>query len=147
MEGLYGLLADLVVGIHVGYVAFVIVGQVLIWAGWALGWRWVRNFWFRAVHLVMIGAVVFEELSGIRCPLTVWEEALRELAGQPVTGESFLGRALHWMLFYEAPGWMFRVGYLTTGALVLGTFVLCPPRRPFGRRRGRLAQMRGPTRA
>ena len=147
MAGVYGFLADLVVAVHVGYVAFVIVGQFLIWAGWARGWAWVRNFWFRATHLVMMLAVVVEELFDIRCPLSVWEEYFRELAGQPVTGQTFLGRLLHWVLFYDAPGWVFRVGYLTAGALILATFILCPPRRPFARRPARPAQVGGPTRA
>lgn len=39
METLYGAVADLIVVIHVGYVAYVIVGQILIWRGWAIGWR------------------------------------------------------------------------------------------------------------
>ena len=28
-------------------------------AGAVLGWRWIRNFWFRLIHLGMIGLVVF----------------------------------------------------------------------------------------
>ena len=74
------------VAIHVGYVGYVVLGQLLIWVGWALGWKWVRNFWFRATHLLAIAVVAYEELMDIRCPLTVWEEHFRELAGQPVTG-------------------------------------------------------------
>src|SRR5215216_1255065 len=77
---MYGFLADLMVAVHVGYVGYVVVGQLLIWLGWALGWKWVRNFWFRATHLLAIGIVAYEEVMGIRCPLSVWEEHFRELA-------------------------------------------------------------------
>jgi len=129
----YGFLADLMVAIHVGYVAYVVVGQLLIWAGWALGWPWIRNFWFRATHLLAIAVVAFEQVFQIRCPLTVWEEHFRELAGQPTTGETFLGRLLHSLIFYDFQPWVFTVIYMTTLAVVVLTLLLCRPRWPFRR--------------
>jgi hypothetical protein len=127
----YGLLADLMVAIHVGYVAYVVLGQLLIWTGWAMGWRWVRNFWFRSTHLLAIAVVAFEQVFEIRCPLTVWEEHFRELAGQPVSGETFLGRLMHSILFHDFEPWVFGAIYFTMLAVVVLTLVLCPPRRPF----------------
>lgn len=127
---MYDFLADLMVAIHVGYIAYVVVGQLLILAGWALGKRWVRNFWFRATHLLAIAVVAFEQLYDIRCPLTVWEEYFRELAGQPVTGETFLGRLLHSLIFFDFEPWVFGAIYYSTLAVVAATLILCPPRRP-----------------
>jgi hypothetical protein len=128
---MYSFLADLLVAIHVCYVGYVLIGEVLILVGWALGRRWVRNFWFRATHLLAIGVVVVEEYVRLRCPLTVWEERLRVRAGQPVTGETFVGRLLHAVLFYEdTPQWVFTAIHTTVGAVVLVTLLLCPP-RPF----------------
>src|SRR5688572_17277268 len=121
---MYGFLADLTVFVHVLYVGYVILGQLLIWIGWPLGWQWIRNFWFRTTHLVAIGYVVYEEIYNIRCPLSIWEEKLRILAGQPVTGETFLGRLLHSILFYDAEPWVFTLIYFTMGSLVLLTFLL-----------------------
>jgi len=128
---MYGFLADLMVAIHVGYVSYVVLGQLLIWLGWALRWKWVRNFWFRATHLLAIGIVAFEEVMDIRCPLTVWEEHFRELAGQPTTGETFLGRLMHSVIFYDFQPWVFTTIYMTTLAVVVLTLIFCPPRRPF----------------
>ena len=71
------LLADLVVVAHAAYVSFVVLGLVAILAGVAFGWKWVRNPWFRWIHISMIGIVVAEALAGIPCPLTVWERQLR----------------------------------------------------------------------
>jgi hypothetical protein len=122
---LYGLLADGVVAAHVAYVSFVVVGQLLIWLGWALGWGVARNRWFRSLHLLTIAIVV--ALLNIDCPLTVWEYQLRAAAGQDVSEATFMGRLLHWLLFYDAPAYVFMVGYFITGALILGTFVLFPP--------------------
>jgi polyferredoxin len=89
MRLLYRLLADLVVTVHFVYVAFVIVGLMLIIAGTALRWRWVRNFWFRVLHLAMIGIVVAEAWCGVVCPLTSWENKLRQLAGQAAYSGGF----------------------------------------------------------
>ena len=43
----YRFLADAVLAVHFAYVAFVVLGMAAILLGIALGWRWVRNFWFR----------------------------------------------------------------------------------------------------
>src|SRR5437763_16218128 len=124
----YGLLADLLVAIHVAYVSYVAVGQLLIWLGLALRWRWVRNPWFRWTHLLMIAVVAAEAVLDWPCPLTVWEGQLREAAGQPVSGETFVGRLLHRLIFLDLPPWGFTLLHVGFAALVLGTFLLAPPR-------------------
>lgn len=131
---MYGFLADLMVAIHVAYVGYVVVGQLVIWAGWAFGRQFVRNFWFRATHLVAIAIVAYEELMNIRCPLTIWEEQFRVMAGQPTTGETFLGRLMHSLIFYDFQPWVFTVIYMTTLAVVVLTLIFCPPRWPFRRK-------------
>lgn len=128
---MYGFLADLMVAIHIGYVSYVVLGQLLIWSGWAIGWQFVRNFWFRSTHLLAIAVVAYEEIMDIRCPLSVWEEYFREKAGQPVTGETFLGRMMHSLLFYDFQPRVFTVIYMTTLSLVVLTIIFCRPRLPF----------------
>jgi hypothetical protein len=132
---LYQLLADVLVVLHAGYVGFVIFGEVLILVGGWRGWRWVRNFTFRAVHLAMILVVVAEALFGILCPLTEWEHRLRRLAGQTPEEGSFIGRWVHELLFVDLPQEMLTAIYCLFGLLVLGSMIFLPPRRPFGRKR------------
>jgi hypothetical protein len=67
---LYVLAADAVLMLHVLFVAFVIVGLVLIVVGRLMSWSWVRNWWFRVIHLVAIGIVVLQSWLGVICPLT-----------------------------------------------------------------------------
>lgn len=130
---MYGFLADLIVGIHVAYVAFVVLGQVWIWLGWAMGWRAVRNVWFRVLHLAAIAFVAYEAIVDMSCPLTVWEGRFRELAGQPPNGETFVGRLMNALIFIHfEEKWPYTVIHLGFAVLVLGTFVLCPPRRKKG---------------
>ena len=126
----YGFLADVLVGVHVGYVGYVVLGQLAVWLGLALRWRWVRNPWFRWTHLAMILVVAAESAAGIECPLTRWERDLRGLAGQATTGESFVGRLLHDLIFLPLPNAVINSLHVVFGLVVLATFVLAPP-RPF----------------
>ena len=127
---IYGYLADLIVAIHLAYVLTVIVGLFVILLGKLLGWQWVRNFWLRMVHLLMIGIVVFQAWIGVICPLTHLENYLRRLAGQEVQAGTFVGRIVESLLYYEAPTWVFVAAYTAFFLLVAATLVLVPPRWP-----------------
>ena len=124
------LLADLIVVFHAAYVSFVVFGLVAILVGVAFRWGWVRNFWFRALHLTAIGIVVAEALVGMTCPLTDWEKRLRQSAGRASYPGDFLGHWAHRLIFYQAEPWVFTVIYILFGLAVLAAFVLAPPRRP-----------------
>jgi polyferredoxin len=128
MRPLYSFLADAVVVVHAGYVGFVILGELAILFGFLLRWGWIRNRTFRLVHLAAIGVVVLEAWWGITCPLTTWENWLRERAGQTVEEGDFIGRWVHDILFYRADPWVFTVIYSSFGALVALTLILAPPR-------------------
>ncbi len=124
----YGLLADVLVAVHLAYVSFVLFGFLAVVVGMCCRWQWVRNRWFRCIHVAMIGFVAFESIIDMECPLTTWENQLREAAGQPITGETFIGRMLNDLLFCNWPGWVFNVVYVSFALLVLSTFVFAPVR-------------------
>ncbi len=135
MPTFYRILADLTMGIHCAYVTFVVLGLVLILLGLVRKWQWVRNFWFRVVHFLMIAVVVAESFGGITCPLTDWENQLRVAAGDPKEPGSFMGRLVHDVMFmdllpFKLPAWAFTTIYCVFGAAVLLTLILAPPRRP-----------------
>src|SRR5271169_4269738 len=89
-------LADLVLVVHAAFIAFVVVGLVLIWVGRFRGWAFVRNIWFRVAHLAAMSVVAAESLMGFICPLTTWEDQLRLLAGGHQRYEgSFIQHWLH----------------------------------------------------
>jgi Protein of Unknown function (DUF2784) len=122
--------ADLVALIHAGYIAFVVVGFVAIVVGWAARWHWVRNLYFRAVHLAMILFVCCEAIMGTTCPLTLWENALRIRGGESGSSRDFIGYWLDRLIFYNAPAWVFTSAYLAFGALVLLTLWFVPVNWP-----------------
>ncbi len=57
------MLADLIVVTHAAYVCFVVFGLAAVLVGVVLRWKWVRNPWFRGIHLAAIGIVVAEALA------------------------------------------------------------------------------------
>jgi Protein of Unknown function (DUF2784) len=120
-----GWLADAILALHAAYVAFVVGGLALIWLGIARGWRWVRNFWFRLLHLAAIGLVAAEALIGLACPLTVFEDWLRSV--DDATG-SFVERWLHLILFWDFPSWVFTLAYVIFTCLAVLTWRRWPPR-------------------
>ena len=116
--------ADALLVVHFAIVVFIVGGLILTWIGAALGWGWVRNPWFRYLHLGAIVFVALEALIGMTCPLTEWEDALRGGG----SAESFVGRWVRYFLYYRAPEWVFAVLYVAWAAATFVTLRLVPPR-------------------
>ena len=119
--------ADGLLIVHALFIAFVVLGLVLIIAGLVRGWRWVRNPWFRFIHLGAIGIVVLQSWLDIICPLTIWENNLRKMAGEATYAGSFIQHWLHKLIFYQAETWVFTLTYTAFAALVLLAWYLVPP--------------------
>ena len=125
----YRIAADGVLVFHWSFVLFVVLGLVLILAGGARGWSWVRNPWFRWFHLAAIGIVVLQSWLGIVCPLTNLEMLLRERAGDAVYQGSFIAHWMRQLLYFDVPNWVFAIIYTAFALLVIGSWVLVRPRR------------------
>jgi hypothetical protein len=120
-----GIMADVLLVVHFAIATFIVAGLLVTWLGAALGWAWIRNRWFRYAHLAAIVFVAAEALLGVACPLTVWEDFLRG----NLQAESFVGRWVRRLLYYEAPPWVFTTAYVAWAAAALVTLKLVPPRR------------------
>lgn len=133
-DAFYGALANTVLILHVGIVLFIMGGLLLTLVGGICKWHWVRNFWFRALHLAGIGYVAMEAWLGIVCPLTTLEQWLRERAGQAVYAGDFIAHWLRKFMFYEAQPWVFIAAYSAFGLLVLLSWFFLAPVLPWKRR-------------
>jgi Protein of Unknown function (DUF2784) len=102
----YRLLADLVLILHAGFVAFVVLGAVLVL-------RWPRIAWVH-VPVVLWGAGI--EFLGEICPLTPLENHWRRLAGELGYPGGFVE---HYLLSALYPDGLTRQVQLVLGALVL----------------------------
>jgi hypothetical protein len=117
-------MADVILVVHFLIVVFNVGGLVLVWIGAGLSWRWVRNPWFRFLHLGTIAFVAAEALLGMVCPLTLWEDMLRGGA----RADSFVGRWVRYFLYYDAPEWVFTVAYIAWTLATIATLKWVPPR-------------------
>ena len=115
-----GLLADLLVALHLAFILFTLFGGLL-----AL--RWPRAPW---VHLPATAWGAFVELTGRVCPLTPLENALRAAAGEATYQGDFIGRYLAAAVY---PAGLTPAIQATLGALLLlvnlGIYVLVWRRR------------------
>ena len=116
-------LADIVLMIHFFYVLFVVGSVPVIWLGAWFKLAFVRNRWFRYLHLAAILLVVVESLFGVVCPLTVWENTLRQVE----TDSNFIQRWLHKIMFYNVSEGVLTVVYIVFAGLVAMTFKWVPP--------------------
>ena len=123
------LAADIVLVLHVLFVAFIVIGLVSVFIGELLSWSWIRNPWFRLLHLVAIGVVVIQAWFGIICPLTMLEMELRLQAADMVYTGSFISYWLGKVLYYELPPWVFVFSYTIFAAVVIYSWFWIRPRR------------------
>ncbi len=107
---------------------FVLFGLVLVIIGGLRSWAWVRNPWFRWAHLAAIGVVVLQAWLGVICPLTTWEMALRERAGDATYSGAFVAHWVESLLYYQAPAWVFGLAYTVFGVLVALAWFRVRPR-------------------
>lgn len=125
-------LANGVLVLHVVVVLFVIGGLVFIVLGNSKHWPSANIPWFRVTHLAAIAVVIAEAWAGVACPLTTLETWLRVRTDSASYHGSFIEHWLQRLLYYEAPSWVFTLGYTLFGLLVLFTWWYFPP--TFGRR-------------
>ena len=119
------MMADALLVVHFLIAAFIVAGLPLTWLGYFLGWKWIRNPAFRYLHLAAIAFVALEALLGYACPLTLWEDMLRG----GVRPESFVGRWVRRLLFYDAPEQLFTTLYVAWAVATIATLKVVPPRR------------------
>jgi hypothetical protein len=103
---LYRILADLVVGVHVLFVVFVVAGGLL-----ALRWPWVV-----VAHLPTAVWGTLIEFRGWICPLTPLEKSLRASAGQAGYQGGFIE---HYLLPVLYPAGLTQRVQLVLGSLVI----------------------------
>ena len=129
------LLADVVLLLHAGYAAFVIGGLLVVPLGRWLDWRWVRGHSFRLAHLLCTAIVAVEALIGVICPLTWLEHVLLVTSGAAGYERSFIGHLLYWLLYYDAPAWMFTAVYTGLALTVVLLYHYVPPLPRLSRQR------------
>jgi len=128
---LYGMMAETILVTHFAFIAFVVFGFILTVCGGFRDWPWVRNPWFRMIHLTVIWVIVAQVWLGVVCPFTTLEMSLRALAGQATYDGTFIA---HWLrklvYFHQLPHAFFIASYTALGLVAVTCWVAIRP-RPF----------------
>ncbi|MEO8888082.1 MAG: DUF2784 domain-containing protein [Jatrophihabitantaceae bacterium] len=110
MSTTWRYLADVVVGVHYSYVAYMIGGGFL-------AWRWRRTIW---VHIVAVGWAVLIVTTKVPCPLTALQNNFRERAGQSPLGGSFVNTYLGGTFY---PAGQQTLAQAAAGVVVLASWI------------------------
>jgi hypothetical protein len=83
--------AEVVVGVHFGFLVYVAGGGFL-------GWRWPRSI---VAHLVAVGWGVAGVVTPLACPLTGLQDLFRRWAGEPPLRGGFVDQYIEGVLYPE----------------------------------------------
>lgn len=127
---LYRVMADLVVLAHVAFVAFVVLGGLLVLWRTRIAWLHVPA----ALYATAIGVV------GWVCPLTPLEKRFRELAGEAGYEGGFIEHYAS-LILYPA-NWHAIKGYLAAGVVIINVAVYALVIRRLRRRSCTVSEVR-----
>jgi hypothetical protein len=118
----HALLAELVLALHLAWIAFMVCGLVL-------AWRWPRRAWLARLHLAGLVLLLLLNLGGWYCPLTYLEDWLRRPAG-PGPEASFLAAGLQRLVYPPlAEAWLRLLGGVWAALNLAGHACLARRRR------------------
>jgi len=119
------VLAAAILVVHLAVVAFNVGGLILVPVGGWLGWRWVRRYWLRLLHLLSLAVVALQALFGRACILTIWQFALQP--GGHGEAEPMIAAWINRLLYWPLPHWVFVTAYVAVFAYTLLLWRWIPP--------------------
>jgi hypothetical protein len=117
---MYTLLADLVVVIHLVFIAFALFGGLLVL-------RWRKVAW---VHLPSIAWISFNQFAGWHCPLTNLEKWLRRLGTGAGYNGGFIEHYILPLIGGHVPGFIEVYGGFAVTVVFVGFYAYVFARRP-----------------
>jgi hypothetical protein len=108
----FRILADAVLVLHFAFIAFALLGGLLVW-------RWPRLAWLHLPAAAWAAGIAF--FGGI-CPLTPLENRLRAAGGEAGYEGGFIEHVVEGLIY---PGWLTREIQVGLGALVLAINIAC----------------------
>jgi hypothetical protein len=124
--------AAAVLYLHFAVVVFNVFWIVAIPLGAWRGWTFIRSFWWRSAHLIVLAVVALQAAVGALCLLTIWQGSLLRAAGSAAGEPSLLETIVTRLIFWPLPLWAFVVLYVMAVVYALAMWWLVPPHRRRG---------------
>ena len=101
------LFSEIVLLFHFCIFLFMIFSFFLIPLGYYLKWEWVKNKYYRLIHLVLMGIIFIETILGFMCPLTILENFLRN----DIEINNKITQIIHQIMYWDLPTYQFIIMY------------------------------------
>ena len=124
--------ASAVLYLHFAVVMFNVFWIVAIPLGAWRGWNFIRSFWWRGAHVIVLAVVAFQAVVGALCFLTLWQNFLLRAPGSPADDPSLIETIVTRLIFWPLPLWAFVVIYVAAFGYTLAMWWLVPPYRRAG---------------
>ena len=102
------ILSEIVLLLHFSIFLFMILSFILIPYGYFQKWEWVKNIYFRSIHLILMGIILIETILGFMCPLTILENFLR--ADKKI--DNIFSKIIHQIMYWDFTNYQFIILYL-----------------------------------
>ena len=102
------IFSEIVLLFHFSIFLFMILSFILIPLGYHKKWKWVKNKYYRLIHLVLMGIIFIETILGFMCPLTILENFLRN----DIKINNKITQIIHQIMYCDLPTYQFITLYL-----------------------------------
>jgi len=126
---LYRIIADIIVIVHLVWILFMLVGFILTFCGFF--WKGFFDRWlFRTLHLFGIVYVSLLAIMGKYCPLTLWENSLREKYDSTLTYPgSFMIHYVEKLVYPDINPLIIIIPTIFIAVFISAIFIIRPPKR------------------
>ena len=109
------ILSEIVLLLHFSIFLFMILSFILIPYGYYKNWEWVKNIYFRSIHLILMGIILIETILGFMCPLTILENFLR--ANKKI--DNIFSKIIHQIMYWDFTNYQFIILYLLSLSYII----------------------------
>ena len=102
------IFSEIVLLFHFCVFLFVILSFFLIPLGYYQKWDWVKNKYYRLIHLILMVIIFIETILGFMCPLTLLENFLRN----NIEINNKITQIIHQIMYWDLPTYQFIILYL-----------------------------------
>ncbi|MCI0329830.1 MAG: DUF2784 domain-containing protein [candidate division Zixibacteria bacterium] len=113
---------------HTLWVVFMLTGFFWTLLAFFFHKRFFDFFWFRTLHAAGILLVSLFPLLGRYCPLTIWENLLRQKSGSGYEG-GFILHYLEKFIYPDIDPSAIRIGTFVVAFVSIAAYILRPPER------------------
>ena len=117
------LFSEIVLLFHFCIFLFIILSFFFIPFGYYQKWEWVKNKYYRLIHLVLMGFIFVETILGFMCPLTVLENFLRNNIGINYK----ITQIIHQIMYWDLPTYQFIILYLLSLLYIIFLWIFFKP--------------------